>query len=325
MLTPAKDNPVDDANATASQARPERDRDQSSKGSPPVPRVVVVCPGCKATLSVKRVYVGNTVRCKQCEHEFRVPAPADSQPQHADGGATLGQASHPQGVEVEAGRQRAGAGEKELLSQIGKLLGRNKELRSAYRQLEAQRDDLIANQDELAAKHKSELEAARAAHVPLNTQIGDLESELHAARERCDQLQAKHDVLITNQDELAAKHKSELEAARAEHVPLNAQVEELRSELHAARERCDQLQAEHDVVITNQDELAANHESKLAAARAEHVPLNAQIEELRSELHAARERCDQLQAEHDVMIAKQIDLSANHQSELAAAQPSLRR
>ena len=43
-----------------------------------VERIDAVCPGCNATLHVRRAYIGNDVRCKHCESVFRVEAPADA-------------------------------------------------------------------------------------------------------------------------------------------------------------------------------------------------------------------------------------------------------
>ena len=230
MMTSGKDNPVDQANATASQARVEPPADHSSQGFPPSPRVVVVCPSCKATLSVKRVYIGSAVRCKQCDHAFSVPIASDRPAQHAEGDTTSGSVSHSQPVNAEAESRQTGGSDKVLLSQLGKVLARNKELRSAYDQLQAQRDDLIANQDELAAQHKSELAAARAELAPLSEQVEQLKTELQAACHERDQHHAEQNDSTAKQDELRANHKSELAAARAELAPLNAQIEQLKSD-----------------------------------------------------------------------------------------------
>ena len=45
-----------------------------------VDRIQAVCPSCKATLHVRRAYVGNQVRCKYCDQVFRVLVPAELQP-----------------------------------------------------------------------------------------------------------------------------------------------------------------------------------------------------------------------------------------------------
>ena len=42
-----------------------------------VERIDAVCPGCKASLHVRRAYIGNEVRCKYCDQVFKVRDPAD--------------------------------------------------------------------------------------------------------------------------------------------------------------------------------------------------------------------------------------------------------
>ncbi|HZW33337.1 MAG TPA: MJ0042-type zinc finger domain-containing protein, partial [Isosphaeraceae bacterium] len=37
---------------------------------------VAVCPHCAAQLKIRQVYLGHTVRCKQCNHAFRADEPA---------------------------------------------------------------------------------------------------------------------------------------------------------------------------------------------------------------------------------------------------------
>ena len=39
-------------------------------------RIVVLCPNCRTGLSVRRVYIGASVKCKQCAHVFPVADPA---------------------------------------------------------------------------------------------------------------------------------------------------------------------------------------------------------------------------------------------------------
>ena len=36
----------------------------------PVERIVAVCPSCDASLSVRRIYIGLPIVCKQCQHTF---------------------------------------------------------------------------------------------------------------------------------------------------------------------------------------------------------------------------------------------------------------
>jgi hypothetical protein len=70
--------------AGQAQAQPSGRSGDKGDGSPSPPsggveRIAAVCPSCRATLHVRRAYVGNQVRCKYCEQVFRVLAPADIQ------------------------------------------------------------------------------------------------------------------------------------------------------------------------------------------------------------------------------------------------------
>ncbi len=42
----------------------------------PVERVVVMCPSCQTPLSIRRVYIGRQVCCKQCNQTFLASDPA---------------------------------------------------------------------------------------------------------------------------------------------------------------------------------------------------------------------------------------------------------
>ncbi len=49
----------------------------STQASEEVERIDAVCPGCKATLHVRRAYIDNDVRCKYCDQVFKVRDPAE--------------------------------------------------------------------------------------------------------------------------------------------------------------------------------------------------------------------------------------------------------
>ena len=72
---------VDQTNDPISKAASEP---SSAPGSAPVEKIVVVCPNCQATLRVRRVYVGNPVSCRQCDHVFTVPVPPEREPRPVD-------------------------------------------------------------------------------------------------------------------------------------------------------------------------------------------------------------------------------------------------
>jgi chromosome segregation ATPase len=216
MITPGKDNPVDQASAMVSRAPAQHGGDCSSVASSPSPRIVVVCPSCRATLSVRRVYVGNPVRCKQCDHQFTVPAALDSQAQQAAASACSASASHSQTEEIE-----------QLKSE---LLG----VRHERGQLQAERSELLATRDALSANHISALAGARAELVQLTKQIEQLTSELRAARDEREQL-----------GQQLAESRNDLSLARAD----ERQLREANQELVAAQAR---RESEYDATLNDE-------------------------------------------------------------------------
>jgi predicted Zn finger-like uncharacterized protein len=53
--------------------------DPSAQRSSGADRIAAVCPGCQATLRVRREYIGSEVKCKHCGHIFPITAPAGIQ------------------------------------------------------------------------------------------------------------------------------------------------------------------------------------------------------------------------------------------------------
>jgi ribosomal protein L37AE/L43A len=68
FLAPASEPPAD-----PSRSAPESLLAPESLGTPE--RVAVGCPTCRAVLSVRRVYCGQTVQCAQCQSDFIVAEP----------------------------------------------------------------------------------------------------------------------------------------------------------------------------------------------------------------------------------------------------------
>ncbi len=109
-------------------------------------RITVSCPSCQTTLSVRRVYIGRRVRCKQCDEPFLVSDPtAADQPSHAD----------------QADRPETNGAHEAVQAEISR---RSQELQAAHDQHQAERDrarSLQANLDRLSSENQ-ELEAANA-------------------------------------------------------------------------------------------------------------------------------------------------------------------
>ena len=113
----------------------------STQPSSRADRIMAVCPGCQATLSVRRVYIGNDVQCKQCGHIFPIAAPADTQ-------------SKP--LEDSKNEQ--------LLDEHGTLMAGHGQLHSEDEQLEVEHCRLASAQDQLGEQLgpvTSELNAIR--------------------------------------------------------------------------------------------------------------------------------------------------------------------
>src|SRR5262249_27071383 len=96
---------------------------RSSRGD----RIAAGCPGCQATLRVRRAYVGSDVECKHCGHIFPISAPADA---------------HPEPVEDRKHQQ--------LLDEQDRLMADHGQLQAKYDQLEVENGRLTEAQNQLS-------------------------------------------------------------------------------------------------------------------------------------------------------------------------------
>ena len=53
-------------------------------------RIAIVCPSCAATLSVRRIYLGHQILCKQCSHTFLLRDSTKPEPMSADDSDDVG-------------------------------------------------------------------------------------------------------------------------------------------------------------------------------------------------------------------------------------------
>jgi predicted Zn finger-like uncharacterized protein len=70
---------ADQATDPTDKSSAQRLASGSTQSSDQADRIVAVCPGCHATLSVRRAYVGSDVKCKNCGHIFPIAPPPDAQ------------------------------------------------------------------------------------------------------------------------------------------------------------------------------------------------------------------------------------------------------
>jgi chromosome segregation ATPase len=336
----SKNDQGDLANTPLSHAPIDQSAGNSSQASPPVPRVVAVCPACKATLSVRRAYVGSAVRCKHCDQIFKVPAELDTPP--GPDGARASGGSTTQASQDESGSQRAGIGDKTDADQFALLLARYNALRSAFDKLQAQHDDLRADRDLVGSQlnlYERDLGAIRAERVALTTNFTQQNSELAVARTELVQLTQRLE-----------KSDADLQAAREETDQLTQQLALSRNDITQAQadqrqlsderqnaldtvERLTKTLAERDLSIRDQIDLhVAEIESKRQAfdlAERNHLDdrqrLTAELaaahvrnQQLQEELQSAESSCTQLRDTNQELVTAQARRESEHDAMLTA-------
>ncbi len=191
----------------------------SNPSAPPVERIVVACPNCQAPLSVRRAYIGQQVRCKQCDEAFRVTDPGGNGPvgssdDHAAAangrGVDLKELDRLRGeverlsaenqrLQSEADRIRSEHGQVERLSaenqrlqsEVDRVRSEHGELRSAHAGLEAAHDELQAAHARLQAEN-ADVMTAHAGLLSTHDQRASEAGELKTAH---DQIAAENERL----------------------------------------------------------------------------------------------------------------------------------
>ncbi|HZW33340.1 MAG TPA: hypothetical protein VFF52_21665 [Isosphaeraceae bacterium] len=232
-------------------------------------RIVVTCPSCTTALSVRRAYLGQQVRCKQCDVPFVVadlpgPRPSGLEPDRAP-------ADH--GLDVLCQERERLRGEREQISTENQRLqaahdqiqAEHARLQTAHRDLEAAHVRLQASHNELLTADQaraSEIEALRAAH-----------GQMAAARDR---LQAERDEAARERDALAVERNA-----------LQARVDRLREER-------DHLEADLGSIRGELGEIAPGEVRVIAEERAS---LRSLVERLGSEVERLSGEVERLQDE----------------------------
>ena len=189
-------------------------------------RIEIPCPECSAELSVRKVYIGQHVRCRKCNHKFVVPS--------------LSVPAIPPSLESHVGPGRFDA--LELLarlsgqSSLGHLQDALHDLRSARAEprdthalLQAKCDGLARERDELAAERARlilELNQANEDRAQLADTLSQIKVDherllevVTSLREQIDQLQAdrgQRDLEAASDLEVSAAVESRIEALVAE-------------------------------------------------------------------------------------------------------------
>ena len=277
-------------------------------------RVLVVCPHCRTTLRLRRVYMGGAVRCGRCNQTFIVPAVSDGQPIAVYDGILAPPPSELQDAAADSRSDRNRTGKTGLLDQLAEFI--------------AKYDELQLDRDQMRAEH----ERARTDLDEISEQFQSVTNELNAIRA-----------------ELGTIAPADVQSLASERESLSAEVERLREENHAmfAEQAKDQalitqLQQRVTEVIPirqERDALAAKvkrEEAALSAVRAEFDALTTDLSDERAalvtaaaELRRLAERLEQSgkdasHAGHDSKLAKQqLDLCKNERTSPQADQARL--
>lgn len=297
MNTSSNGLAVDQAKQPVNRAPVDPSSRNSSESSPPVPRVVVTCASCKATLSVRRVYIGNAVQCKQCGDIFTVPADVATRPMPVVNHHSRDLPGRAPQAGPGAKNQQPGVSDNVLLDQIAQFIAGNNDLRSAHDRLQAEHNELLANRDEIGARLNS-----------MTAELGAIKADLEAER----------DVLKRD----LAEHSSNLVAARFELAQWAQRIEQAEADLHAAVEQRDQLgrelkQCQNDLGLARADLGRSESERQRALEKVEQLTktLAEQDALLNAERSERQQLADELlalraNAEETARLAAQL-ISAN--------------
>jgi DNA-directed RNA polymerase subunit M/transcription elongation factor TFIIS len=215
------------AGETAKQpAQPTDDRGARSSSTPAdqVDRVAAVCPGCQATLHVRRAYVGNQVRCKFCDQVFRVLAPAEIRPNTE--------------TNLSANdRDRLQAEHEELYVAHNLLQTDHERLRSEHATLQAEHDRLQGDHQTLQGDHqrlqaqydplRAELDRVKEDLAVLSEQHRSVQDQHASTEERCKEYEDRIRELLAAQERLETLEESTLSSHEPHSVPWRDRPPEL--------------------------------------------------------------------------------------------------
>jgi len=255
----------------------------SNQQAIPTERIVVVCPSCQATLSVRRVYLGHQVLCKQCNHTFplldsaapqtgsdfndhngAISKPSFNQPD-INGGSRAMVSEHDQ-LRTEHDRHAAAHAHYKLrYEQVGEELSR----------VTADLDRIRAHLGQQLKQRDDDLDTARAENGRLRMQLQGALNEVDQSRttlvERDQALRSENDQLHAAVDSLREalafaeqdhindlnRFKEQLNGAHEEGHDLvvsSVENDQLHAELHAVRARVDDLERRLDTAeLINRD------------------------------------------------------------------------
>ena len=212
---------------SASQRSGERTALSSNQASDQVERIEAICPGCHATLHVRRAYIGKDVCCNHCDEVFTVRAPAVA------------------GVKTD--RDKPAIQQSSLQTEHEQLYVAHNLLQADHERLKTEYAGLRENLGRIT----TEVDAILAALGPIAPEeVGALVHERQSLAEEVDRLRDEIHALRDAQkerDQLIAERQqwsSELTLAHDERDVLAKEVKDRDDQLEAVRAEHDRSRAE---------------------------------------------------------------------------------
>ncbi len=293
------ENLANTGTTTVTESQAPKSRLTQSSSEPD--RILVSCPHCETVLSVRRIYIGERVRCKKCTQMFLLPPAVGSSPVKVYDGTFGVPASDSEQTGVNAAKERPVVASNGLLDQLAKLVTSYDELRSVHDHLQTQHikvqtdRDEICNQLRYATDELSAIRTQLGAIAPADVQ--PVASERDALRVEVTRLRDDNQALFAERSKHEAqiaqleKQALELDALRDERDALAAMIKSREVELHTVR-------ADHDALAK---ELSSGS-AALVAANTELCRLRQQLEQSENDLIAGRRERDE--TNHQLELCK---------------------
>ena len=281
-------------------------------------RIFVTCPHCAAILSIRRSYIGDSVRCKKCSQRLFVPAMQGDPAIAVYDGSARDTSTEPHRSDVDETRRRPDSMHASLLTQLAQFIASHDELRSDHDRLRADHDGIRDERDAMRATRRTMAEELAALRAALGAIAPDEVQSIAAARESLGAevlaLRTENQRLLADQSDshrltaqLEAQARdlgalcTELETSRAalcsSERARHEEVERLTAELTSLRQQHEvlfeqhqsagslfaSLQAHNEELSAAQEQLAAEYQMQVESEKLKRTELASELVQLRAE------------------------------------------
>ena len=277
------------------------------------PRLLVTCPHCKTTLSVRRIYIGDGVRCKRCRQKFLVPERIGTEPTPIYDGLASGEPGQSSATESNAPSDVTSTAGRSLVDQLARFVASFDQLQSELGQLQADHDGMRVERDNIRdalKKANDELTSIHAALGPIAPdEVQSLASEHESLCAELRVLRNKYESVLTDLSDRECSI-TRLEETLCELAHLQGERDALSEQVKANELELGAVRAERDALTTN-----------LSKERAANVETHSELGLLTQQLTQA-ERNASIMREESARLEGQLDLSKR---DLGSVQVALAR